>query len=57
MLKKIKGLFIEEEGQGLSEYGLIIGLVAIACVVALGALATDIGELLGRVGAALDKAK
>ena len=40
MLKKIKGLFIEEEGQGLTEYGLIIGLVAVVvlnCLTALGA--------------------
>lgn len=28
MLNKLKGLFIEEEGQGMTEYGLILGLIA-----------------------------
>lgn len=35
MLKKLKGLFIEEEGQGMAEYGLIIGFVAVAVIAAL----------------------
>ncbi|HMO55635.1 MAG TPA: hypothetical protein PJ994_14100 [Tepidiformaceae bacterium] len=28
----------DESGQGLAEYGLIIALVALACIVALGVL-------------------
>ncbi|WEG13577.1 Flp family type IVb pilin [Pullulanibacillus sp. KACC 23026] len=32
MLNKIKGLFVEEEGQGMAEYGLIIGLVAVVLI-------------------------
>lgn len=36
----------EEEGQGLVEYGLIIGLVAVACIVALGVLSGNISTLL-----------
>ena len=35
MLKMMKNLVVEEEGQGLAEYGLIIGLVAVVCVAAL----------------------
>jgi pilus assembly protein Flp/PilA len=35
-----------EEGQGLVEYGLIIGLVALACVVALGVLSGNISGML-----------
>lgn len=43
MLELMKGLFIEEEGQGMTEYGLILGLIAIAAVAALVALGGDIG--------------
>ncbi|MFC4023930.1 Flp family type IVb pilin [Oceanobacillus longus] len=38
MLNKIKGLFIEEKGQGMTEYGLILGLIAVAVIIALTAL-------------------
>ncbi|MCM3790383.1 Flp family type IVb pilin [Domibacillus indicus] len=43
MLELMKGLIIEEEGQGMTEYGLILGLIAIAAVAALGLLGDDIG--------------
>lgn len=39
----------QEEGQGLAEYGLILALVAVACVVALGALATGLNGILNSV--------
>lgn len=32
MLNKLKALFIEEEGQGMTEYGLILGLIALVVV-------------------------
>lgn len=35
MIKKAKALFVEEEGQGMTEYGLILGLIALVAVVAL----------------------
>jgi pilus assembly protein Flp/PilA len=35
MLKKIKALFVEEEGQGMTEYGLILGLIAAGVVAVL----------------------
>ena len=44
MFKKIKGLFIEEEGQALTEYGLIIGLIAVVCI---GLLVTLGGQIKG----------
>ena len=34
----LKRLFYEEDGQGMVEYGLIIALIAVAVIVALGAL-------------------
>lgn len=45
MLKKIKGFFIEEEGQGMAEYGLILGLIAVVVIVALTALGGQISTL------------
>ncbi len=40
MLEKLKQLVVEENGQGMVEYGLILALIAIVVIVAL----TDIGE-------------
>jgi len=44
---------LDEKGQGLAEYGLILALVAIACVAALSGLATAIGADLGKVAGQL----
>ena len=38
MLNKIKGLWNEEAGQGMTEYGLVLGLIAVAVVGSLIAL-------------------
>ena len=38
-----------EEGQGLAEYGLILALIAVACVAALGFLGTGISGTLSKV--------
>lgn len=35
-MELIKKLYVEEEGQGLVEYALIIGLIALAVMAALG---------------------
>ncbi|WP_067728959.1 Flp family type IVb pilin [Oceanobacillus damuensis] len=45
MLNKIKGLFIEEKGQGMTEYGLILGLIAVAIIGVLGFLGGDLKAL------------
>jgi len=37
-MSKIKSFFKDESGQAMTEYGLIIALVAIVILVALGAL-------------------
>lgn len=44
--------FEREEGQGLAEYGLIIAFVAIALIVALGALALALIGILNVIMAA-----
>ena len=45
MANTIKGLLIEEEGQGMTEYGLILGLIAVAAIVTLTALGGSISDL------------
>jgi pilus assembly protein Flp/PilA len=42
MLKKIKNLVVQEEGQALTEYGLIIALIAIAVTAGLTLVATTL---------------
>lgn len=42
MLQKLKGLFVEETGQGMTEYGLVLGLIAVAVVATLVLLRTEI---------------
>jgi pilus assembly protein Flp/PilA len=42
MVQKLKGLFTEEQGQGMTEYGLVLGLIAVAVVGLLAAFRTEI---------------
>ncbi|MCX7615307.1 MAG: Flp family type IVb pilin [Clostridiales bacterium] len=53
---KISEFLQSEDGQGMVEYGLIIGLVAIALIVALTAFAPKIRGVFERAGTALDGA-
>jgi pilus assembly protein Flp/PilA len=46
----------EEEGQDLIEYSLLCALIAVACIAAMNALATDINGIFGAIGLALDGA-
>ena len=43
----------DEEGQGLAEYGLILALIAVVCILALTALGGGIAAKLGEVTAGL----
>ena len=45
----LKRLFYEEDGQGMVEYGLIIALIAVAVIVALGALGGGIKGIFENV--------
>ncbi len=56
MTNSIKRLWSEESGQGLSEYGLILGLVAVVVIVALGAVGTHLNTILGKIGTKLEEA-
>jgi pilus assembly protein Flp/PilA len=49
MLNKLRGLVVEEQGQGMTEYGLVLGLIAVAVVGALALLRDEIVEMYGEV--------
>lgn len=45
MLEQIKTFLKDEEGASAIEYGLIIGLIAVALIVVLGLLGDGLGTL------------
>ncbi|SEM94094.1 pilus assembly protein Flp/PilA [Mesobacillus persicus] len=45
MLEKMKNLVVEEEGQALTEYGLLIGLIAVAVIATLILLGPKLNTL------------
>jgi pilus assembly protein Flp/PilA len=49
MLNKIKNLVVEEQGQGMTEYGLVLGAIAIGVLGLLMLLSGKIKELIGNV--------
>ncbi len=56
LLKDAGRVFKSEDGQGMVEYGLIIGLVSIALIAALVIFAPQIAGVFTRAGTALDGA-
>lgn len=60
MLSKINGALISfwtrlrsEDGQALAEYGLILGLIAVVCVIALSAIGLAVAGQLDLMSTAL----
>lgn len=53
MMKKMKTLLVEEQGQGMTEYGLVLGIIAVAVVGILATLRTEIVEMFTNVKTAL----
>lgn len=49
MLNKIKSFVSDEKGQGMTEYGLVLGIVGIGVIVALIALRDQISNLLTNI--------
>ena len=47
-------LFWNEEGQGMVEYGLILGLISIVAIAALTATGTSVNALLQKVSDTLN---
>jgi pilus assembly protein Flp/PilA len=56
MLEKIKGLLMEEEGQGAAEYGLILALVVVAVIAAMVIFKTQLTTFFTSIGAKLQGA-
>ena len=57
MKAKMKALFTEEQGQGMTEYGLVLGVIAVAVVGILAALRTEIISMFNEVLAAVKGAE
>ena len=53
-MKKMLGFLKDEDGQGMVEYGLIIGLIAVVVIGALVLLGPKIKDLFTGVGDKLD---
>lgn len=53
MIQALTSLLQDEEGQGLVEYGLILGLVSVVCVAALTTMGGKVNGTLGTVNTAL----
>lgn len=49
MLNKIKSLVVEEQGQGMTEYGLVLGAIAIGVLALLLLLRDKIKTLITNV--------
>lgn len=55
-MNKLRALFTEEEGQGMTEYGLVLGVIAIAVVGILTAMRGQIVQMFTNVQTALASA-
>ena len=55
-MRDVKNFLMDEDGQGMVEYGLIIGLVAIVVIGALALLGPKIAGLFNTASGALDNA-
>jgi len=53
MVNKLKELVMEEQGQGMTEYGLVLGVIAIAVVGILVAIRGEIVTIFEEVRDAL----
>jgi pilus assembly protein Flp/PilA len=53
MITTLRAIFSDDQGQGLAEYGLILGLIAVVCVVAVVALQVQITAILTKVANSL----
>ena len=53
MQKLIDRFRREEQGAALVEYGMLVGLIAVICVVAVTALGTEVSTAFSNIAAAL----
>ncbi|MFN8622009.1 MAG: Flp family type IVb pilin [Chloroflexota bacterium] len=50
MFQVLAGWQDDEKGQGLAEYALILGLIAVVAIAALVFMGTTISQLLSQIG-------
>jgi len=50
----LKAAVGNKKGQGMVEYGLIIGLIAVVLIIALTAMSGSLGGIFDRISTALD---
>ncbi len=55
MLTFVKNFVRDEEGATMIEYGLMVALIAVAMIVAIGALTGGLGNVFTDVGTKLDE--
>jgi pilus assembly protein Flp/PilA len=53
---KLQTLMLQEEGQDLIEYALVVALIAFAATVGMRSLATDINSAFNSIGTSLTAA-
>ena len=53
MTDNFRTILADEQGQGLAEYGLILGLVAVLCIAAVLFLSGNIKGILSNVGSSI----
>jgi pilus assembly protein Flp/PilA len=56
MVNKVRNLVVAEEGQGMTEYGLVLGVIAIAVVGILVTMRGKITTLFTKADSLLDAA-
>jgi pilus assembly protein Flp/PilA len=56
MLKVVKNLIKDEKGQGMTEYGLVLGAIAIGAIAVLVALRGQISTFIDGIGDSLPTA-
>ena len=44
-MQRLKALWQDEDGQGMVEYGLIVGIISVAAIVSLTTVRTKLGEI------------
>ena len=52
-VRTLRNLIQEEDGQALTEYGLILGLIAVVCVGALTLMGSNVNGMLKSVATTL----
>ena len=54
MVQRVRNILNDERGQGMAEYGLIIALIAIVCIVAVTFLGGTLKDKFDFIGKEID---